>query len=164
MLPGTAFRSPTTLRHLGMFAFVSVLAACATKAKFDPAAECAKLLRRDAEWPDLASAGKNVDSIVSYWSDDAVVLEPGQPAVEGKAAISQLWGAFLPILEELTLDTTFVDVSGDLAYGTGTFHMKTTPGAPMPAEDRGKYVVIYRRQSDGGWKAVVDMFSSNGPA
>jgi ketosteroid isomerase-like protein len=43
--------------------------------------------RRDAEWADLATAGKNVDSVVSYRTDDAVVMEPGQPAVEGKAAI-----------------------------------------------------------------------------
>src|SRR6184192_1029274 len=87
MLPGTAFRSPTTLRHLGMFAFVSVLVACATKAKFDPLAEQAKLLRRDADWADLASAGKDVEKIVSYWSDDAVLIFPGQPVLEGKAAI-----------------------------------------------------------------------------
>ena len=44
---------------------------------FDPAAEQAKLLRRDAEWADLATAGKDVDKIVSYWSDDAVVIFPG---------------------------------------------------------------------------------------
>src|SRR5436309_11393563 len=69
-----------------LLVFLLMLVGCSQRG-FDPAAESAKLLRRDAEWADLASAGKNVDSIVSYWSDDAVVLEPGQPAVEGKAAI-----------------------------------------------------------------------------
>ena len=33
---------------------------CATPA-FDPASESQKLLRRDAEWADLASAGKDVE-------------------------------------------------------------------------------------------------------
>jgi hypothetical protein len=49
--------------------------------------EEAKLLRRDAEWADLATAGKDIDKIVSYWSDDAVVIFPGQPVIEGKQAI-----------------------------------------------------------------------------
>jgi ketosteroid isomerase-like protein len=54
---------------------------------FDSAAEQAKLLRRDAEWADLASAGQDVDKIVSYWSDDAALIFPGQPVLKGKVAI-----------------------------------------------------------------------------
>src|SRR4029077_9402868 len=54
---------------------------------FDSAAEGQKLLRRDAEWADLATAGKDIEKIVSYWSDDAVLIFPGQPVLEGKAAI-----------------------------------------------------------------------------
>ena len=54
---------------------------------FDPAAEGQKLLRRDAEWADLATAGKEIEKIVSYWSDDAVLIFPGQPVLEGKGAI-----------------------------------------------------------------------------
>src|SRR4029079_8235143 len=54
---------------------------------FDAAAESAKLMARDAHWADLATAGKDVDSVVAYWTDDAVIVEPGQPVVEGKAAI-----------------------------------------------------------------------------
>ena len=50
-------------------------------------AEGQKLLRRDAEWADLATAGKEIEKIVSYWSDDAVLIFPGQPVLEGKAAI-----------------------------------------------------------------------------
>src|SRR5947207_14297994 len=63
-----------------------VLAGCSQRG-FDPATEQAKLLRRDAEWADLAWAGKDVDKIISYWSDDAVLIFPGQPVLEGKAAI-----------------------------------------------------------------------------
>ena len=54
---------------------------------FDAASEARKLLQRDAEWAQAASDGKDIDKIVSYWSDDARVIEPGQPVYEGKAAI-----------------------------------------------------------------------------
>ena len=49
---------------------------------FDPASETQRLLRRDAEWAQAASAGTDVERIVSYWSDDAVVIPQGQPVVD----------------------------------------------------------------------------------
>ena len=46
-----------------------------------------RLSQRDTEWANLATAGKYIEKIVSYWSDDAVFIFPGQPVLEGKAAI-----------------------------------------------------------------------------
>ena len=60
--------------------------ACARPAP-DVAAEGEKLLRRDAEWADGASAGKDVDKVLSYFGEEALMIEPGQPVFEGKAAI-----------------------------------------------------------------------------
>ena len=74
------------LRFLALMVLAFLVFGC-SKRGFDSAAEQAKLLRRDAEWADLATAGKDVDKIVSYWSDDAVVIFPGQPVIEGKQAI-----------------------------------------------------------------------------
>src|SRR3981081_4761428 len=87
MLSRIPFSSVSNGCRFSIVASVFALSACAATSKFDATAESAKLQRRDAEWADLASAGKNVDSIVSYWTDDAVIIEPGQPAVEGKAAV-----------------------------------------------------------------------------
>src|SRR5437773_872997 len=74
------------LIDLSVLVLPLVLGGCSQRG-FDPAAEEAKLSRRDAEWAELASAGKDVEKIVSYWSDDAVLIFPGQPVLEGKAAI-----------------------------------------------------------------------------
>lgn len=64
-----------------------MLAIACAPAPFDSVAESKKLLQRDAEWAQLASEGKDVDKIVSYWTEDAVVIPQGQPVAEGKAAI-----------------------------------------------------------------------------
>jgi hypothetical protein len=40
----------------------------------DQSVEAERLLKRDSEWAALASAGRDVDRILSYWTDDAVVL------------------------------------------------------------------------------------------
>src|SRR5213592_4289010 len=71
---------------LPLLVFLLVLLGCSQRG-FDPVAEEAKLLRRDTEWANLASAGKDIEKIVSYWSDDAVLIFPGQPVLDGKAAI-----------------------------------------------------------------------------
>jgi ketosteroid isomerase-like protein len=52
-------------------------------------AEKAHLLRRDAEWVLAASEGRDIERILSFWTDDAVVLPPDLPAIIGKAALRQ---------------------------------------------------------------------------
>ncbi len=74
------------LRCLALMVLPFLVFSCSQR-DFDSVAAGQKLLRRDAEWADLATAGKDVDKIVSYWSDDAVVIFPGQPVIEGKQAI-----------------------------------------------------------------------------
>jgi ketosteroid isomerase-like protein len=53
----------------------------------DLAAERTRLLQRDAEWATAASEGRDLERILSYWTDDAVVLAPGLPVVVGKDAL-----------------------------------------------------------------------------
>jgi ketosteroid isomerase-like protein len=30
--------------------------------------------------------------------------------------------------------------------------------------EKGKYVTVYKKQADGGWKAVADIFNADAPA
>jgi ketosteroid isomerase-like protein len=59
------------------------------KSHADLAAEKARLLQRDAEWVLAGSEGRDVERILSFWTDDAVVLPPDLPAIVGKAALRQ---------------------------------------------------------------------------
>ena len=57
-----------------------------------------RLLERDAEWAKVASEGRDVERILSFWSDDAVTLPPVLPAVVGKAATREYVTVSLRIL------------------------------------------------------------------
>ncbi|CAM5361785.1 YybH family protein [Rhodanobacter lindaniclasticus] len=106
------------------------LAGCA-HSRFDPVAEGKALLQRDAEWATTAAAGKDVDKIVSYWSDDAVVIEPGEPIHEGKAAIrTYVTNSLKTPGFRIHWDSEDPVFSGDgsMAYMRGTDVM-TMPGA-----------------------------------
>ncbi len=149
-----------------LLVFLLVLAGCSRRG-FDPATEQAKLLRRDAEWADFASAGKDVEKIVSYWSDDAVLIFPGQPVLEGKTAIRAYvteslktpgfkihWVSEKPVFSP----------DGKLAYMRGKDEL-TTPGpsgAPVTVHLRG--ITIWRLDADGQWRCVVDISNEQLPA
>jgi ketosteroid isomerase-like protein len=164
MLSRNPSGSPSSVRRFSIFASCVVLAACAPK--FDATAESAKLLRRDAEWADLAFAGQDVDTVVSYWTDDAVIIEPGQPVVEGKAAIrnfvAESFGTPGFKIHWVSEKPTF-SPDGKLAYMRAKDEM-TVPGpkgVPMTLHLRA--YSIWRLEPDGQWRCVVDI-ANEGPA
>ena len=136
------------------------LAACAAKAPpFDASAESIALLKRDAEWANLATAGQDTDKIVSYWTDDAVVMEPGQPAVEGKAAIRSFVATSLKTpgfkIHWVSQKPTF-SPDGKMAYMRGTDEM-TVPGPKGPMTLHLQGYSIWRKDEDGQWRCAVDI-------
>ena len=103
---------------------------CCSERRFDSKTEGEKLLHRDAEWADLATAGKDVEKVVSYWTEDAVLLFPGQPVFEGKAAIRAYVTASFNTpgfkIHWLSQNPVF-SPDGKLAYMRGTDEL-TLPG------------------------------------
>ncbi len=135
---------------------------CSTLHPFDPDAESQKLLRRDAEWADVAAAGTDVDRIASYWSDDAIVIPQGQPIVEGKAAIRDFVAASLRIpgfrIHWVSEKVTF-SPDGKIAYmhGRNTMTMRDAKGSLVSIPGRG--ITIWRLEPDGQWRCAVDIWN-----
>lgn len=139
-------------------AFVSAAAAA------DPKIEQA-LRDLDAQW-SAAAAAKDVDKIVSFYSDDAIVLPPNMAAVTTKDAIRALWKEEIENATSVSWKATRVEVanSGDMAYVSGTYEvtMKDTTGKPVT--DHGKYLEVWEKKADGTWKCGADGWSSDLPA
>jgi ketosteroid isomerase-like protein len=121
-----------------------------------------RLLQRDAEWASLSSEGRDVDRILSVWTDDARVYPPGLPVLEGKAALrSYVEGALAIPGFHITWTSSDVSLSpdGQLAY------MLSTNAVTMPGPDgqlvtrTGRGVTIWRREPDGVWRCAVDIWN-----
>lgn len=112
----------------------------------------------DREFERLANAGDAAGIAETYYTEDATVLPPNTPPMSGRAAIREFWTGFIAALKpaDVKLDTSHVEESGDLAYGTGSYSF-TAGGAPQS----GKFLVVFRRQADGSYKCVADAFSGN---
>jgi uncharacterized protein (TIGR02246 family) len=55
-----------------------------------------------------------------------------------------------------TVTTVDLWLIGDTAYETGKYSY-TSQEKGQPVTDEGRYVTIWRRQSDGSWKIIADM-------
>jgi uncharacterized protein (TIGR02246 family) len=114
-----------------------------------------------------AAAAKDVDQVVAFYAEDAVLLPPGEDMATGKAAIRASWAELLALPElELTWTPTKIEVakSGDLAYDFGTYAMSHKDAAGKVVNDRGKYETVWKKGATGGWKAAVDTNNSDQPA
>jgi ketosteroid isomerase-like protein len=84
----------------------------------------------------------------------------------GKPAIRVLWTS-MTALPGMALSggpmRAEVARSGDLGYVIGTYTMITNDAAGRAVNDHGKYVVVWKKQPDGNWKAVADIFNSDLP-
>jgi uncharacterized protein (TIGR02246 family) len=130
-------------------------------------AEKDRLLQRDVEWAAVASEGRDIERILSYWTDDAIVLPPGQPAVVGKAALRQFVEASLQI-PGFGITWTSADVSlsadGNLAYILSKRSVTVTGPDGTPMTRAGPLVTIWHREADGTWRCAVDIWNSESAA
>ena len=152
-------------RLLVVFLFLlSISTACRSGAT--SATDEATLRKLDDEW-SRAAGSRDVEKTISYYSDDAVVMPPNIPTLTGKEPIRSLWNSMLgsPSFSG-GWKVSKVDVarSGDLAYVSGNYEFNEKDNSGKPLTDKGKYLEIWKKQTDGSWKCVADMFSSDLPA
>jgi uncharacterized protein (TIGR02246 family) len=153
--------------RLAILAVVEVFAWFAGCASLDGQADArSEILRLDAEW-SRAAQSRDVDKVLSFWADDAIVLPPGSSAVVGKAAIREyVVKGFQTPGFSITWKTASVAVSrsGDMAYTTGTNRVTFLAPDGKQVAVEGKAVEVWRREKDGTWKCVVDIWNDVAPA
>jgi len=102
-------------------------------------------------------------AVANMYTMDARVLPPNAEMVEGRGNIQKFWqGAMTAGVKMVSLETVHVETQGNVAVEVGRY-TTTTPGAGgTTTTDKGKYVVIWKREG-GSWKLAVDIFNTNIP-
>jgi uncharacterized protein (TIGR02246 family) len=123
---------------------------------------------RDVETAAVqAIAAKDIDKLGAFYADDASVFAPDAPVINGMAAIKAAWKSIVADKNfSLTFASDKVDVakSGDLGYCEGAATMTfTDPKTKKVLTERGKYVTVYKKQADGSWKVVADIWNGDAP-
>ena len=117
----------------------------------------------DVQWAKAAAA-KDVEQTIGYYSNDAIVLPPNVTGAATKEAIRKVWKEMLatPGLG-ITWQPTRVQLakSGDMGWVSGRYELTMNDASGKPTNDRGKYLEVWEKQSDGNWKCRADMWNSD---
>jgi uncharacterized protein (TIGR02246 family) len=107
---------------------------------------------------------RDPEKLISYYADNAVLMPPGMAPSVGKDSIRDLLKGMMsdPALT-LKFHAARIEVSksADLGYSEGSYTLTMTdPHTNKIVTDHGSYVTTYQKESDGQWKAVADIATS----
>jgi len=105
---------------------------------------------------------KDWAAVAATYTEDAALMPPNAPSVEGRADIQAFFEAFPPI-SDFNFEIIEVEGQGDMAYVRGAYTMTITPEGGDPIADTGKYIEIRKKQADGSWLLYLDIFNSDLP-
>jgi uncharacterized protein (TIGR02246 family) len=121
----------------------------------------AAVRRITQEWV-LACNTKHLDDLLDLYVSDALVLRSNYPPVRGVAAVREFFfGALDAGLGEVEVEPIRVEVTGDMAYEAGRCKALVPGASGKRREERGKYLWVLARQSNGEWKIASDCWSSD---
>jgi len=107
-----------------------------------------------------AASVNDTTALAALYTDDAILLPPNAPKVEGRDAIRSFFAVF-PQMESFKLSVEGVDGSGDLAYTWGTYYMSFLGDDGGLVSDIGKFLDVKKKQADGSWLLYRDMYNSD---
>ena len=107
----------------------------------------------------------DADGWAACFADDGVQMPPNFGTNAGRAAIEGWSKGFLTMFScQFKLAVDEVQVTGHWAFERGRYDITIRPksgGGSM--DDNGKYITIYQKQPEGGWKIARDIWNSDRP-
>ncbi len=110
-------------------------------------------------WLEAVNAG-DWAALGATYTEDAVLLPPNEPVVQGRSDI-QAWFEAFPPVSDINLETEEIEGLGDVAFVRGSYTLTITPEGMDAVTDTGKFLDVRRKQADGSWLIYRDIFSSN---
>jgi ketosteroid isomerase-like protein len=107
---------------------------------------------------------KDIATPLKYIAGEAQMFPPNLPIRDGKDSIRATIGYLFTLPGfDINFDVKKVEVAkqGDLAYEVGTYTMTVNDAQGKPTSTPGKYVVVWKKQPDGSWQSVEDIFNAD---
>ena len=138
---------------------------CSGTVSVDIDAELESLRQADVAY-SKATTTTDVEGLMSMYSADAKICPPNEGIITGTVEIRSF---ATQVLETPGYEATFellnaeVSGSGDLGYTVNSYVIKVIGPEGQPVEEEGRYVRVWRKNSDGSWKIVIDTWNSDKP-
>ena len=149
-----------------ILAAMTGIAACAPQAPVvDLEAELASLKAVDARYAQVAG-DKDLEGIVALYAPDAVVYPPEVESISGLEGIRGMMEAFMADPSAGGVFTPLyaqVSQGGDMGYTMDLVELTQTGPDGMPVVERARDFHVWRKDADGSWKLVVDIWNAAPP-
>lgn len=114
---------------------------------------------------DFAAAlnAKDAKAAAALYTEDAVLIPPGEPLVRGRAAIEEYWRGAIESggVRDVSVETIDALSSGSLGYETGSFVLTANGPDGETLTDSGRYIEILRREPDGRWLSTHGIWNAS---
>jgi ketosteroid isomerase-like protein len=113
-----------------------------------------------------AIVARDAERTASFYAEEAVLMPVAESIIEGRTAILAEWRHVFGIPgyeNRARLVAADVSAGGDLGYTRGTYESPMLGPDGQSLLERGKWVSIWKRQGDGQWRIVVDIFNTDTP-
>jgi ketosteroid isomerase-like protein len=140
--------------------FITVFFSCSNAPKVNLNTELQALRQADNDWSEV-SASKDVKRYMDFYDKDAIVIDyNGQITKDKEAVLKSITASFLIPGFSLTFhnENAVVAKAGDLGYTTGSWDNQWNNDKGELMKAHGPYLVIWKKQIDGSWKAIVDSY------
>lgn len=118
------------------------------------------VVEADERWIAAFNSG-DVETLVSIYAPDVVLMPPDRPNVLGREAVAEWFREFFrdnSARQSLVNEEAFA--AGDWAWLRGRFELETTARATgRTTTVTGKHLVIWRRDGGGAWLATRDIWN-----
>lgn len=101
----------------------------------------------------------------SLYTKDTLLMPPNSETIRGREGTQKFWdGAIRMGVKDAILKTVELVAKGDTAEEIGNYTLRIHPEGREPFEDKGKYVVLWKQDTDGKWRLHRDIWNSSMPA
>jgi uncharacterized protein (TIGR02246 family) len=147
------------MKKIMLFPLLSMAVLGCGKPAFDAKAEGEKLMQISKDWSQATATG-DVEKVVGYWADDAVLIEPGMAVLRGKKDIRQMVEkSFKSPGFKISWEPQSAEVaeSGDLGYLVEKSQITFNDSTGKAITQHFNALTVWKKQADGSWKNVVDI-------
>ncbi len=124
-----------------------------------------QMINEMRERETAAFSSGDLDVIMAIVTDDAVVMPPNEPRLQGHDAMREwLEGMYEQVSVQVQYTSSNLTLAGDWAFEEVAFTLTTTPVAGgEPVQETGKGFHVYARQPDGSWRIALDIWNTDTP-
>jgi ketosteroid isomerase-like protein len=139
----------------------SMMAGAQAKKSGGGSAESALRAQEDA-WLK-AFQSHDINKALGFLAPGAVAMAPNAPPAKTQKELHDAYAPLAANDSKINFKADYVALSGDLGVTSGPYQITMVENGKK-VDDKGKYITVWKKQADGSWKVVRDIFNSDMPA